>query len=302
MVIDAGAGPELVIAGAARSGTSFLAAQLGAHPNIDPGSVKEPNFFSRAEDRGVEWYDALFSPRERGLIRMDASVSYTYPQYPQALSRLAATAPDATVVYVVRDPVPRAVSHYLYYRYYFKRETAIDFGEALQRNDLYAGASDYHRWLVDLRATFPRERVLIVPFRAVTAPGAEVAGRVCAALGLPPSPEPDSDAAAHQNQVVTFRHPALRLASRKLRRSRLYPLVRERLGASRLRRVRSLVTKDTSLPTTAEALSSCTPDQVEQLRELERRGHAAVSEALREQDLRLGLSWAEHWSAPNSLP
>lgn len=294
--------PDLIIAGAARSGTSFLAAQLSAHPNIDPGSVKEPNFFSRAHEQGEQWYDSLFRPREPGLLRMDASVSYTYPQYPLALSRLAAAAPEAYVVYIVRDTVPRAVSHYLYYRHYFNQESAVSFGAALDSNELYAGASDYRRWLDDLYATYPKNRVLIVPFSAATAQDNAVADEVCKALGLPMLAARDQGAQAHKNDVVVFRSPALRFVSRKLRRSRWYPVVRERLGATRLRRVRSLVTKKAPLPTFEQTLASCRPDQIRQLRELEQRSHAAVREALLEQDARMGLHWAEVWSPPTSLP
>ncbi len=293
---------DLAIAGAARSGTSFLAAHLSRHPGIDAGAVKESNFFSRNYDRGPEWYESLFQPRAEDVRRMDASVSYTYPQYPEALSRLCAAAPDAYVVYVVRDPVPRAVSHYLFYRHYFKQETAGDFGAALHGKDLYMGASDYRRWLGELYSRYPRDRVLVVPFRAITSRTAEVAERVCSALGLAPAPAADAEVGAHRNNVVTFRHPALRVASRKLRRSKLYPVIRDRLGAARLRRVRSLVTKDTWLPTTEEALKSCTPDQLAQLRELEERCDLAVSDALREQDARLGLDWAGQWVKPDSVP
>src|SRR3712207_3523080 len=39
--------PDIVLAGAARSGTTFLAARLSRHPAIDGGAVKEPDFFSK---------------------------------------------------------------------------------------------------------------------------------------------------------------------------------------------------------------------------------------------------------------
>src|SRR5919106_479728 len=54
-------GPGIVIAGAARSGTSYLAAVLGAHPDIDAGAVKEPNYFSREHERGPGEYDHWIS-------------------------------------------------------------------------------------------------------------------------------------------------------------------------------------------------------------------------------------------------
>lgn len=286
-------GPELVIAGAARSGTSYLAAQLSTHSAIDPGSLKEPNYFSRNHDRGPDWYDSLFAPRAEGVLRMDASVSYTFPHFPEALDRLAAEGQVRLVVYLVRDPVPRAISHYLYHRYYFKQEDAADFGTALRRNPLYAGASDYGRWITAVQECFGTERMLVVPFQ--TATGGHVDEQVCSLLGLsPPAPE-EHGAEAHRNNVVTFKHEAFRVASRTLRRSRLYPMVRERLGADRLRRVRSLVTRETVLPTTEQALASCTPEQRAELDELGRRARSAASQWLREQDERLGLSWLPGW-------
>lgn len=293
--------PDLVVVGAARSGTSFLAAQLSVHPHIDPGSIKEPNYYSRHLDRGDAWYGELFAPRTPGLLRMDASVSYTYPQYPGALAALAATGGDPYVVYLVRDPVPRAVSHFLYYKHYFRQEHAETFGAALRDNPLYLGASDYELWLERLTTTFGRDRLLVVPFAAATTAPDAVAAQICSALGLPPMPEPDPDAGNHQNNVVTFKHPALRFASRKLRRSRFYPLVRERLGAGRLRQVRSLVTKDTALPSTAEVLAGIDAGQAEDLRALERRCDTAVRAALAEQDARLDLSWSSHWTTPDAL-
>lgn len=292
---------DFAIVGAARSGTSFIAAQLSAHPHIDAGSIKEPNFFSRNYERGFEWYDSLFQPRRPGLLRMDASVSYTYPQYSEALSRVADAAQKPYVIYLVRDPIPRAVSHYLFYRHYFRRESAHSFGATLQTNGLYVGASDYRRWIDQLYATFPREQVLIVPFQAVTAAEDTVTSQICAALGLRP-PEVEPSASAHRNNVVTFRHPALRLASRTLRRSSLYPAVREHIGAGRLRRLRALVTKDAVLPTTSEVLSSCTPDQKERLRELQVRSHIAVTSALDDQDARLNLDWARLWTMSDAMP
>lgn len=286
---------DLVIAGAARSGTSFLAAQLSSHPNIDAGSVKEPNFFSRNYERGIEWYDGLFQRRSDDLIRMDASVSYTFPHFPDALDRLATHAPGAQVVYVVRDPIPRAVSHYLHNRHYFKQETAPDFATAIRENQLYAGAGDYRHWLDALHERFPLDQVLVVPFAAVTKGG--IAAQVCARLKLVPPPMQEQQAQAHRNNVVSFKHEAFRVASRKLRRSRFYPAVRERLGANRLRKLRSLVTRPTSLPSVEDALASCSPEQLSELHDLEQRSWAAVTAALAEQDDRIGLRWSPYWQA-----
>ena len=86
-------GPDVAVVGAARSGTTYLAAQLAAHPMIDAPAVKEPNFYSRYLDKGEAWYDDLFPPRAPGHLRLDASVSYTFPHFPDALAALAKASP-----------------------------------------------------------------------------------------------------------------------------------------------------------------------------------------------------------------
>ena len=291
-----GATPDLVIAGAARSGTSFLAARLGEYPDIDPCAVKEPNYYSRHHERGPDWYDSLFAPREAGRIRLDASVSYTYPQFPQALERLAAEAPDVRLVYAVREPVARAVSHYSLYRSYFDNEPAETFGAALADNPVYAGSSDYDHWLSVIDKHFPPDHVLVVPFAALTS-GEDIAvDAVCRHLLDLDSTPVESDAGTqHQNQVVTFRNDTIRRASRVLRHSRYYPLVRSTLGADRLRRVRRLVTRDVTKPSQDELLDSCTSAQREELAALAERAGEAVRQRLREQDARTGVGLLDYW-------
>lgn len=290
-----GFGPDLVIAGAARSGTSSLAAQLRAHPAIDPGITKEPNFFSAEHERGPDWYDALFKPRAAGVFRMDASTSYTYPQYSDAAERLAAVAPDAIVVYVVRDPLPRAVSHYLLRRHTLRIEEAATFGSALLASSFYAEVSDYARWLRTLDGAFGENQVLVVPFEAIRRSGPEVARVVCARLGLDPPPDAAGSVVAHRNSVVEFRSKSVRRVVSSLRRSPLYRPVRSVLGDSRVRRARSLLVQDVDLPTVAEALDSCSPAQMAELHVIEERAVAAVREHLVRQDARHGLDWAGLW-------
>lgn len=186
-------GPHVAIVGAARSGTTYLAALLGAHPCIDPGAVKEPNYFSREFARGRSWYDGHYEPSRPGVYRLDASTSLTFPQFPEALARLAADSPDVFVIYVVRDPVPRAVSHYLYLRNYFHIELAPTFGAAIRANPIYVGTSDYADWLSRIGQLFSPEQLLVVPFELVTQARPVVAHATFSLLGLD-IPEDSNDA------------------------------------------------------------------------------------------------------------
>ena len=299
MAESLGGGPDLVIAGASRGGTSYLAAHLAAHPDIDSGTVKEPNYFSRNHELGAQWYDGLFAERAPGLQRMDASTSYTYPQFPEALTRLVEESPHTFVVYSVRDPLARAVSHYLYYHYYFRRDKAKTFGTALRASSFYADVSDYSYWLPRLQATLSDANLLVVPFGAVTKSGPEVIEAICRAIGIDPpaAAVAEEKARAHQNNVVEFRSERVRVAVKKFRRNRTYLQIRSTVGPHRVRRLRSLLTRSAALPSVAEALASCEEDQVEQLREMEARAWMVVSEHLADQDRRLGLDWSKHWAS-----
>jgi phosphoglycolate phosphatase-like HAD superfamily hydrolase len=299
---DLGSGPDLAIVGAARSGTTQLAARLSRHPAIDASAVKEPNYFSREFERGPEWYDAYFQPRSESRVRLDASVSYTYPQYPEALERLVAASPHVYVVYVVRDPVERAVSHYRLNHHYFGHESANDFGSALADRSFYLDVGDYERWLEALGEHVPAERRLVVPFAAVTSHPEDVAEVVFRALHLPSPTEVDDEAlAAHQNNVVAFRSEAARRVTRILRHSRAYPHVRRALGPDRMKRLRALVTREPEMASVEEALASCNDAQLLQLADVAERGHAAALQELRRQDDDLGLAWAAQWPPPREV-
>ena len=286
--------PDIVLPGAARSGTTFLAARLSRHPAIDGGAVKEPDFFSKHLARGPEWYDGLFGSRRDGLLRLDASTSYTVPQHPEALNRLAAAAPHAFVIYAVRDPLVRAVSHYRLLRDYFHADKHTDFGSAIRQNPVYLGTSDYSHWLPRLYAHWPKERVLVAPF-AITTRGNELPELIFDQLGLE-RVELDPEAAGkHQNEVVTFRYEALGKMRRAVVRAGAYPFVRRTLGPDRMRALRARMTRRADSLSTDQALESCTPEQQEEIAALVERSKDAVSAVLVEQDARLGLDWNSVW-------
>ncbi len=285
-------GPDLVLAGAARSGTSSLAAQLGAHPDIDPGKVKESNYFSSKFHRGSDWYEGLYSERQDGLLRLDASTSYTSPQFPEALSRLVEAAPEAFVIYAVRQPTERALSHYFLRRYYFQNDKAADFGSALRESSFYADASDYAHWLPVLRKTFPDRNLLVVPFEVIISSPDQVTAEICRQLGLSTAPDAQQHGQQHRNDVVQYRNQTTRKFARQFRRSPAYPWVRNAVGAGRLRKARGLITQDAHLPASEAALASCDSSQTQMLHELDKRAGQVVHAYLTAQDARLDLAWA----------
>jgi hypothetical protein len=291
-----GTGPDLALLGAARSGTSYLASVLAEHPRIDGGAVKEPNFFSREFERGAQWYDGLFEPRSTELLRMDASMSYTFPEFPGALARLAESSPQATLLYAVREPTARALSHYQLNRHYFRKEKATDFGTALRTKSVYAGAGDYERWLAALAEHFPASRTLVIPFRLITTEAQDVATVICRTLGIEPLDAGVLRDDSHRNDVVAVRHTSILKARRLIKRGGAYPLLRRALGADRLRQARALLTRPVVRQPLDQALATCTDAQLSELDSLYTRSQTAVARVLEAQDAALGLSWSEAWA------
>lgn len=108
---------DFVIIGAMKSGTSTLQVQLAAQPGLFMSSPKEPNFFSDDDvfAKGMGWYQGLFSAAAEGELKGEASTHYTkLPTYPQTVARMQAALAAPKLIYVIRNPVQRAVSHYLH--------------------------------------------------------------------------------------------------------------------------------------------------------------------------------------------
>jgi hypothetical protein len=113
--------PNVIVIGAARCGTSSLHRYLDAHPEISMSAVKELRFFTENWDRGLEWYEAHF--RTPAKVRGETTPAYTsYPFRREIPERMATVVPDARLIYLVRDPVERLLSHYRYLRYSLRLE------------------------------------------------------------------------------------------------------------------------------------------------------------------------------------
>lgn len=109
--------PDFIIIGAMKSGTTTLQTQLAAQRGVFMTTPKEPNFFSDDEvyARGADWYCSLFDAAGPEDLKGEASTHYTkLPTYPHTVTRMASMLDAPKLIYVIRDPVDRAVSHYLH--------------------------------------------------------------------------------------------------------------------------------------------------------------------------------------------
>ncbi len=109
--------PDFLIIGAMKCGTSTLQAQLACQEGVFMSTPKEPNFFSDDDihARGLGWYEALFDAAGAGDLKGEASTHYTkLPTYPHTLDRMVQVLPQPRLIYMIRNPLERAVSHYIH--------------------------------------------------------------------------------------------------------------------------------------------------------------------------------------------
>jgi hypothetical protein len=105
--------PNLIVIGAAKCGTTSLHEYLDKHPEIAMAREKELRFFVEEKNwrRGFAWYESQFDPT--ASVRGEATPAYSaFPLYRGVPERMAQTIPEARLIYLVRDPVARIVSHF----------------------------------------------------------------------------------------------------------------------------------------------------------------------------------------------
>lgn len=106
--------PNLVVIGAMKCGTTSLHDYLACHPDIFMSKKKELDFFIRKDfsEDDIESYKNNFDSRY--LVNGESSQNYTkVHQYGDIVSgRIINTIPNARIIYIIRDPISRIVSHY----------------------------------------------------------------------------------------------------------------------------------------------------------------------------------------------
>lgn len=119
--------PDFIIIGAMKAGTSTLHSNLQLHPEIGMSRLKEPQYFSKYYDRPINWYKDQFDNSKR--INGESTPAYSWNHfYPEVPERIKKTLPSAKLIYVLRDPIDRIISHLHHdlYRDRFKIENVND--------------------------------------------------------------------------------------------------------------------------------------------------------------------------------
>lgn len=136
--------PNCIIVGGMKCGTSALRDYLNMHHDVFMAN-QEIHFFSSNENfsKGADWYKEFFKDWNGEKIIGEKTPAYlVYNAAPTRISRLI---PDIKLIFLFRNPVDRAYSHY-WHEVRAARET-LSFERALQREKV--STSDSSRTYLD---------------------------------------------------------------------------------------------------------------------------------------------------------
>jgi len=189
--------PNLFVIGAMKSGTSYLARLLWDHPEVFMSDPKEPCYFvdPRVLRRNWKWpyrmgywrsedrYLSLFAKAGNARIIGEASTVYSRaPLFSGVPERILRFNPEARLIYVLRDPVQRAISQY-WHRARGWRETR-SLHQAIKADPQYVDTSSYAEQLKVYLPHFPLERIYVLTLEELEADPMLHIARLYAWLGV----------------------------------------------------------------------------------------------------------------------
>ncbi len=106
-------GPDFIIAGASKSGTSSIYHYLDHHPQVLLSHKKEIDFYWKNFQRGIDWYLAHFPSITDRSDFLTGEATPNYLRFPYIARRIKDTFPKTKIIILLRNPADRAISwHY----------------------------------------------------------------------------------------------------------------------------------------------------------------------------------------------
>ena len=164
---------DFIIGGVQKGGTTALDWYLRHHPSICMASQKEVHFFDNEFIQAMPcsirntFYHSFFANCDKERVLGEATPIYMW--WPNALRRIKEYNPEIKLIFVLRDPVARAYSHWNMERQRgFEKET---FSDCIRRqNNLtdgsritsYVSRGFYSKQIENARALFDEDQFLFL--------------------------------------------------------------------------------------------------------------------------------------------
>lgn len=218
---------DAVIAGFNKAGTTSLFVALSAHPGIAPSAVKETRYFLPARyGQPLEpvsvWEEHFAGAPAVAPVRLEATPSHGYGGASVARA-MQQVLHDPHVIFVLREPVSRAISFFTYQKVRLRIPPEQPIGDYLAHADALGadafadpanepwfavGGGCYADFLPGWIDTFGAQRILVVDFDRWVGEQATVRDEIATWLGLDPAAFPAGDATS-ENRTTGYRSAGL---------------------------------------------------------------------------------------------
>lgn len=148
-----------------KAGTTSLHYYLNQHPQIFMSEPKELWYFVKEKNwsKGQDWYLNHFQNVSTEIIIGESCPDYTMlPKYKGVAERLHRFSPTSKLVYILRDPVERVISHY-WYDVRLAGEQR-DILTAVREEPFMLHISNYALQLREYLRFFPRDDIYLLTF------------------------------------------------------------------------------------------------------------------------------------------
>ncbi|MBW2661899.1 MAG: sulfotransferase [Deltaproteobacteria bacterium] len=196
--------PDFIIVGAMKSGTTSLRHMLNQHTGIfipnpeifffDIDDIEQhPDFFIQLSNdwsfynydknlsEYLSWYQSFFAEAREDQIIGEHSTTYLVSQ--KAPYRIAKLLPDVKLIFMLRDPVARAYSHY--WHSVRSGEAVYDFENTIQyAPENILKRSFYKQQIERYREYFPDKNMKFIIFESFIKKPQETVDDLCKFLGL----------------------------------------------------------------------------------------------------------------------
>jgi len=175
---------NLFVLGAQKSGTSSLHYYLKHTDDIFMCDAKETFFFCQDNWQDYQTYHGKYYKNvTHGKYFGESSTAYTMqPSYPEVAPRLYEYNPNAKLIYIVRDPIERAISNYWWNVHLCKETRSLI--EAIKYDLQYQQTSDYAFQIQSYIELFKIQQIKFVLFEELKQSPQDVIKQICAWLEI----------------------------------------------------------------------------------------------------------------------
>lgn len=184
--------PDFLIIGAMKAGTTSMADALAIHPDIHITAEKETHFFDRSNRTEAEYQQYLSTFATEKQVSGSVPQQYTKTHVPRIAAtpaRLKQQFPDVKLIYIVRDPIARMISHF---QEHFSEDQCgrgiLDFGRERAENAMlwehWLMTSSYGFQLNSYLDHFRADQIHVLRFEDLILNSATTMDEVCQFLGV----------------------------------------------------------------------------------------------------------------------